>query len=157
MSDHVIREAQPQDCAAVLKLMRALADFEGYLKGFAVTLEQVKTRFLDPEDVGVLVADLDGEICGILVYYFLPVSFDMKPWMVVKELFVDADHRGSQMGEGLMHMAASICKNRGGSKIKWEVLASNHAAKNFYLKLGGQIESDWQTMSLKPSEIKTDI
>ena len=48
---------------------------------------------------GVLVAAEDsGEepycVAGMLVYFYQPFTYDLKPWMVIKELFVAAKCRG---------------------------------------------------------------
>lgn len=151
-----VTPASQADLPDVLSLMRDLAEFEGYLSGFAVTLDVLETLYLEEKAFGILVAkhsDPDsadhGNIAGILVYFFQPFTYDLTPWLIVKELFVSQEFRGQGVGQALMLEARNVCTIRGGSRMKWEVLAQNTAAQAFYKQLGAAVEEDWRTMSLQ--------
>lgn len=149
MSDAIIRPAQLQDCADVLRLMQALAAFEGYLAEFVVTEADLTRLCFNEQRFGILVAELDGKIEAMLVYYFQPFTYDLSPWLIVKELFVSANCRGLSLGRQLMMAAATICAEKGGKKMKWEVLTHNVKARRFYQRLGATLAVDWRIMTLK--------
>ncbi len=151
MEDIRIRVATAEDCPRILELMRELAAFEGYLDAFAVTLDSLRQHYLEQQHIGILAAELNDNIEGILVYFFQPFTYDLTPWMIVKELYVSQACRGLSAGQKLMLAAKDICQQRGGSKMKWEVLTDNLPARNFYEKLGATIADEWRSMSLRVS------
>lgn len=143
-----VRTAQPEDAEAVLTLMQALAEFEGYSAEFRVTLDELVQRCFVRHDFQVLVADCGGELLGMLVYYEQPFTYDLKPWFVIKELYVRDSSRGTGVGRMLMKSVARHCHLQGGSRLRWEVLTDNLAAQRFYGSLGAQPNAGWQTWQL---------
>ena len=151
----VVTPANQADLPDVLLLMQDLAEFEGYLPDFVVTLEALERLYLQQRVFGILVAKYkdsgstkNGRVAGILVYFFQPFTYDLTPWLIVKELFVSEEYRGQGVGEALMLEARNVCKAQGGSRMKWEVLTQNTAAQAFYKQLGASVEENWRTMSL---------
>ena len=148
-----IRSAQPEDAEQLLALMRALAEFEGYIDEFKVTEVELKRRCFADKDFQVLVAENASaqaayKLVGMLVYYSQPFTYDLAPWFVIKELFVSKSARGSGVGKKLMREVARRCAEVGGSRLRWEVLTSNDAAKRFYSSLGAQADTQWQSWHL---------
>ena len=119
--------------------MLELAKFEGYADKFVVTQSDLEERLINNKDFSILVAEVDSKITGILVYYTLPFTYDLKPWLYIKELFIDADYRSLGLGKKLMHGLAIEAKKLGCTKIRWDVLSSNEAAKAFYQSLGAKL------------------
>lgn len=148
-----IRHAIHTDCDDVLKLMKQLAEFEGYADDFCVTHAELKKRLFDEQDFYVLVVEKNKRIVGILVYYYLPFTFDLKPWIYIKELYINSSARGQGFGKHLMTALAQQAKDKGVSKIRWDVLSSNDHAKNFYLSLGASHNKEWQLFSLSSENI----
>ncbi|MBZ7922349.1 hypothetical protein [Ensifer adhaerens] len=82
-----IRPFEHRDVADVLRLMRGLAVFEGYIDKFCVTEADLVGHGLGANPrFGVLVAERGGRAVGIAVYYVIPWTYDLKPTLVVKEL-----------------------------------------------------------------------
>lgn len=152
MTDLTIRQAVPQDCNAVLQLMRELAQFEGYLKDFKVDSLTLLNIIEKQGDTGILVAEQSAEIVGILVYFYQPFTYDLTPWLIIKELYIRASARGTGAGKALFSAAVKQCKARGGSKVKWEVLTNNKPAQHFYTAQGATLNDDWQIMSVRLSD-----
>ena len=148
MSNVVIRKALLNDSAQILQLMRQLAEFEGYADQFKVTQQTIETRCIENPDIGIFVAETNSAIKGILVYFIQPFTYDLSPWLIVKELYIAEDARSLGIGRQLMQAAATHCLQIGGTKMKWEVLTKNDKAKAFYQSLGAELTDDWQTMSL---------
>jgi len=153
-----IRYAMSCDGAQLLKMMRALAKFEGYLTEFKVNERELKSRLFQQADFKCLVAEDNGIIIGYLAYYPLPFTYDLTPWFWIKELYVtdSKKYRRKGIGNSLMRQLIREAHKQGSSKIKWEVLCSNINAQAFYKQLGASVEQQWQTWSLSTEEAKIE-
>lgn len=146
-----IRLASEGDVPALLPLMRALAEFEGYADRFVVTeatlVEQGFTR--SPPDFECFVADSpDGELVGMLVFYMIPFTFRARPTLFVKELYVTEAGRNHGVGEALMRAAAAEAVRRDCGLMKWQVARWNTDAQRFYERLGAGADPEWVDYSL---------
>ncbi|WP_095201188.1 GNAT family N-acetyltransferase [Mesorhizobium carmichaelinearum] len=141
----VVRPFERRDVGAVLVLMRALAVFEGYADKFRVTEADVVEDGLGPSPrFGVFVAEVDGAIVGIAVHYLIPWTYDFRPVVVLKELYVAEAARGMSVGYALVQRLRDHAIGIGASAIKWTVLQSNMPAKAFYRSLDGQADEIWE-------------
>jgi GNAT superfamily N-acetyltransferase len=133
------------DIPAVLPLMRDLAVFEEYLDSFKVDehvlLEQGFR--LEPPNFYCLVAELEAQVVGVLVYYFLPYTAAAKPALFIKELIVAEHARGHGAGTALMRRAALEAQNKGCASMTWTVANWNEAGKRFYESLGASGDPVW--------------
>ena len=152
-----VRHWLEADISSVLPLMRDLAVFEEYIDSFKVTeavlLEQgFKTS---PPNFYCLVAELETQIVGVLVYYFLPFSASAKPVLYIKELFVRDTARGHGAGKMLMRRAALEARDAGCSGVKWTVADWNEPAKRFYKTLGARANPVWIEYGLDSANLET--
>lgn len=150
-----IRAFQKQDIPQLLELMKALAVFEGYIDQFAVTEQSLEDYGLgDNPRFGVLVAPhRSGRLLGMAVHYTIPWTFDLKPTLILKELYVSDQARGSGVGQALIRALAAEAKRVGAPRIKWTVLDSNIPAQKFYSALGGCCDQEWQSWYLDEAAI----
>ncbi|WP_051355390.1 GNAT family N-acetyltransferase [Mesorhizobium erdmanii] len=145
----IVRPFERRDVGAVLVLMRALAVFEGYDDKFRVTEADIVEHGLGPSPrLGVLVAEVDAAIVGIAVHYLIPWTYDLKPVVVLKELYVAGAARGMSVGHALVGRLRDHAIGIGASAIKWTVLRSNEPAKAFYRSLDGQADDIWELWQL---------
>ncbi|PJO79289.1 GNAT family N-acetyltransferase [Neisseria brasiliensis] len=142
---------QETDIEQVWPLMRDLAVFEHYIDSFAITPQIVKERGFDkqPPDFHCLVADSDGLIGGMLVYYFLNYTAQNQPAVYIKELYVSENFRNQKIGEKLMHALYAEAKAKGCGQIKWTVAAWNDAGQRFYQRLGAAEDKEWLNYAWK--------
>ncbi|MCG8910428.1 GNAT family N-acetyltransferase [Pseudomonas sp. DP-17] len=148
-----IREARPDDVPAVLDLMRALAEFEGYLDDFAVDADALLTRAFGPAaQCQVFVAETDA-IVGYAVVQSVSFTFDLRPSVRLKELYVVQGQRGSGTGERLLRRVAQWALEQGAGRLLWDVLTGNDAAERFYSRLGGRRESQWIAYRMDDREL----
>lgn len=113
----IVRPARPDDCTAILAMMRELARFEGYESEFRVTEKALHDGLFEQRQFHVLTASREGAVVGLLTYYFLPFTYDLSPWIYIKELYADKNYRSQGVGSALMKQLAAICRENGGSKF----------------------------------------
>jgi GNAT superfamily N-acetyltransferase len=148
----MIRRAVASDATQLLALMRGLAKFEGYDDRFAVTVDALLERGFSPQrppEFIAWVAEVEGKLVGYAVIYVIPFTFDLRPTLVLKELFIDEAARGRNLGHGLMQAIVEHGRAVNARLIRWQVLPSNEPAKNFYRQLGADVDVDWENWFLE--------
>ncbi len=149
-----VREFCASDGPQLLELMRKLAQFEGYLDQFEVTVESLVQNGLGPEATfNAFVAAIDaaeGEatLLGMAVTYVVPWTFSLTPNLVLKELFVTSDARGRGVGRMLFAAVIEQARQIGAGRIRWTVLANNESAKKFYRSFGARADPEWENWEL---------
>lgn len=148
----MIRRAVASDAPQLLLLMQGLARFEGYHERFAVTVETLLERGFSPDrppEFTAWVAERDGALVGYAVIYVIPYTFDLRPTVVLKELFVEQHARGRRVGDGLMNAVIEHARTLNARLIRWQVLPDNAAAKNFYRRHGAAVDCDWESWGIE--------
>ena len=147
-----VRTAVAADAVALLRSMRALARFEGYDAAFAVTEADLLARGLGSglarEFSAFVAEDADGAIAGYAVVLEIAFTFDLRPTLVLKELYVDAHRRGRGVGAALLARVIAHARERAGGRIEWRVLPGNDAAQAFYRRAGGAPDRAWEHWTL---------
>jgi GNAT superfamily N-acetyltransferase len=139
-----IRPATPGDIPALLRLMQSLADFEDYLDGFAVDATALQQRaFGANAECQIFIASVNNQVMGYAVVLEIAFTYDLRPTMRLKELYVDASQRSAGLGKRLMQAVARWALQRGAGRLNWEVLRGNQRAEAFYQRLGGEPEQKW--------------
>jgi GNAT superfamily N-acetyltransferase len=149
-----VRLANARDAEALLQLMEQLAEFEGYKADFRVTTKDLLARGLaasQGQEFRAFVADCAAVgLSGYAVVQEIPFTFDLRPTLVLKELFVAATDRSRGVGTALMAAVIAYARRRGCGRLRWLVLPGNDAAKRFYERFGGAIDSAWENWVLNP-------
>jgi GNAT superfamily N-acetyltransferase len=95
-----------------------------------------------------LVAELDGEMVGYLLYC---PGYDLDHGgriIHIVDLFVHETARHQGVARALMEAVADICRLSGGKQLLWAVYTPNTLAKEFYERLGATYVRDLQYMRL---------
>lgn len=142
----MIREATPADAADIVRLVRDLATYEREPDAVANTTELVE-RWLFGEDAvaSALVAEVDGAVVGIAVWYRSYSTWTGVPGIYLEDLYVDPAHRGHGFGRGFLEALARIAQERGYARFEWVVLDWNTPAIEFYEALGARPVQQWTT------------
>ena len=143
----MIRRAEASDAPQLLSLMRGLARFEGYDVRFAVTVEALLERGFSPHhppEFTAWVVELDDTLVGYAQIYEIPFTFDLRPTVVLKELFIDEIARGRAFGHGLMSVVIEHARSLNARLVRWQVLPGNEPAKRFYSHHGGAVDAAWE-------------
>jgi len=145
-----IRRALPGDGVCLLEMMRELAAFEGYLDDFRVTASELEARAFGPApQCAILVAQAPGgALAGYAVYLVTPFTYDLRPTVTLKELYVARDCRGQGVAPALLaHLRQQALDIKAG-RIHWLVLPSNDKARRLYRRFGGAPDTDWEHWQL---------
>jgi ribosomal protein S18 acetylase RimI-like enzyme len=140
------RPARRADAPRLLRLMRGLAQFEGYLESFAVTRRELERRaFGHNAQCAIEIAEdlVSGNILGYAVILTTPYTYDLKPTLTLKELYVEPHARGLGVGKTLMRAVAARAMALSAGRLRWDVLPGNDRAESFYRSLGGRRVDDW--------------
>jgi len=148
-----IREARREDAAAVGALA---GEFASYLRSLGdLTDFQFSARaylrdgFGDEPVFKGLVAEIDGEIAGYLLYHF-GYDTDLAARILhVIDLYVRPDSRRQGVGRALMKRAGEVCLSAGGRALFWAVYSPNRPAFQFYERLGARYSEDMRFMYLR--------
>ena len=151
-----IRTFRPDDAEQLLRLMQQLAEFEGYLDKLTVKETDLIAHGTGPSPkFQAFVAHLEDSstLIGMAVTYLIPWTYDLKPTLVLKELFVDEHWRGRTVGLSLMKAVAKHGVSEGAGRLQWNVLPSNSKAERFYRSLGGIRDPDWDPWCMSAGDL----
>lgn len=149
-----VRPAGPEDSGEILRLLRLLAAFEGEPDGVAVTEEIIRADgFGDHPCFEVLLAEFEGRVRGLMVVYAGYSSWRGAPTMVVHDLYVEEEVRGSGAGFTLLRAAAALARERDCCRLDVNVLDWNTDARRFYEAQGFAPLEHWRPHRLDRSGI----
>ena len=138
-----IRKGQITDMPAVLELIKELAVFENEPSAVVVTATDLeRDGFSDRPLFQTYVADVDGEIVGMALYYYRYSTWKGKT-IHLEDLVVTEKMRGSGVGFALYSEIIKQGHSDGVRRIEWNVLDWNTPAIDFYKKTGAKILDDW--------------
>lgn len=141
----IVRRATPGDEPAILRLVHALALYEhepDAVKASEASLTE--TLFAPDAQVFAHVAEIEGEIIGIAVWFLNYSTWTGRPGIYLEDLVVDETVRRNGAGRGLFRALAQEALARGCVRIDWAVLDWNESAMGFYRAIGGRPQTGWQ-------------
>jgi GNAT superfamily N-acetyltransferase len=90
-------------------------------------------RFFDPDEpVHALVADIDGQLVGLVHYLFHRSTILIEPNCYLQDLFTSEAARGRGVGEALIRAVYDAAKAAGGSVVYWHTHETNATARKLY-------------------------
>ena len=136
-----IRKANLDDMEAVHALVRELADYEKGLHRVTTTPESYRKDFAE-KVFDAFVADANGEIIGIAIYYMNFSTWRGK-MMYLEDFIVKESMRGHGIGAKLFEAFLEEAKRQESTMVKWQVLDWNEPAIHFYKKYDVVFDNDW--------------
>lgn len=134
-----VRDATAADAAALDRMIRELAAYEGHTGELAFTVDRLTQALSgDPPRLRAVIAeDADGAV-GFVTY-----TIDYAIWtggdvVRVDDVFVRERARGGGVGARLMLRIAELAV-AGGMSSRWEIEPANLRAQRFYDSLGAEI------------------
>jgi GNAT superfamily N-acetyltransferase len=151
-----IRPAQPGDEADILRLIQVLADYEREPDAVQLTAGQLRAHlFADVPRVFAHVAEHDGRIVGMAVWFLNFSTWTGRHGIYLEDLFVDPAVRDGGIARGLLRALAAEAKERDCPRIDWAVLDWNELAKGFYRRLGARHIQTWEPWRLDGDALAT--
>ncbi|WP_336958685.1 GNAT family N-acetyltransferase [Chryseobacterium contaminans] len=149
MSDVIIRKAVQEDCFSMLELIKELAEYEKALHEVTVTLDEFTEDGFGKSPVwGAFVAELNGEIVGISLYYDRYSTWKGRR-LYLEDLVVTEKMRGKQIGKLLFDATVEHGKSNAYSGMVFQVLNWNEPAINFYKKYSPKFDDEWLNVSIE--------
>lgn len=151
-----LREATPGDIPAVMRLVRALADYEHLLHEVVATEADYHQLLFGPDRLGfATLVEIDGAAVGGVLWYFTLSSFTGKRKLFVEDVFVDPDHRGSGLGLAMFRHLARRAVAEDCWGMEWRVLNWNAPSIRFYQQIGAKPVTDWTMQQLRGDALTT--
>ncbi|HEY0319380.1 MAG TPA: GNAT family N-acetyltransferase [Pyrinomonadaceae bacterium] len=131
----IIRSVAPTDFARWEPL------WEGYNSFYERTLAPEITlmtwsRFFDAyEPVHALVAELDGQLLGLVHYIFHRSTSMISPVCYLQDLFTAESARGKGIGRALIESVYERAKSAGSPRVYWQTHETNLTAMKLYDKV----------------------
>jgi GNAT superfamily N-acetyltransferase len=144
-----IEPARPRDTAALVALIRALAEYEKLAHLVVGTEAQLAEELFGARPVIEAVLGWEGTQPVAFALYFHNFStFLARRGLYLEDLFVVPQARGRGYGKALMRHVARIAVERGCGRFEWAVLDWNRPAIDFYRSLGAEVLPDWRICRL---------
>ncbi len=150
-----IRLAIPGDIEDIHRLIYELAVYEKAPDEMVATVAQIKESLFNESPVAFChVAEVDGQIVGIALWFLNYSTWLGKPGIYLEDLFVQPEYRGHGIGKGFMKTLAQLCIERGYERFQWWVLDWNESSIEFYKSLGAVGMDEWTVFRLSGGALK---
>ncbi len=140
----VIRKAEPGDAATLLRLIRALAEYEKLVD--LVENDEARIResfFCSAPRAFCDLAEVAGEPVGYAIWFYSYSTFTGRHGIFLEDLYVEPAHRGAGMGKALIRNLAARCTAERLTRLEWSVLDWNEPSIEFYRALGATPLDGW--------------
>jgi GNAT superfamily N-acetyltransferase len=150
-----IRRARPGDEHDILGLVRGLATYERAAHAVKATPEGLAAAlFAEHPSVFAHVAELDGRMVGIAVWFFNYSTWTGRHGIYLEDLFVDPDVRRAGVARALFEALGGEARRHDCARIDWAVLNWNDLAKDFYRRIGAHKLTEWEMWRLDGDELE---
>jgi GNAT superfamily N-acetyltransferase len=148
-----IRAAAPSDVAELLRLVRALAEYEKLAAMAVGTAAMLDEALFGPRPAAeALVAERAGRVVGFALFFTTFSTFLCQPGLYLEDLFVEPEQRGAGIGRALLRRLAALAAERGCGRLEWRVLDWNAPSIRFYESLGASLLKEWVLVRMTQRE-----
>jgi GNAT superfamily N-acetyltransferase len=152
----VIRAAESEDVPLILRMIKALAEYEKLSDAVTTTEDRLRDSLFTRHAAEVLLAYAGEEPAGFAVFFHNFSTFLGRQGMYLEDLFVRQEWRGHGLGKRLFARVAQLAVERGCGRMEWSVLDWNEPAIGFYRRLGAQAMDEWTVFRLTGAAL-TDV
>jgi len=151
-----VRPITPDDVAAVVGLVRELAEYEKARHEARMTEDQLSAAlFGDSRALFGHVAVADGQVVGMALWFLNFSTWRGTHGVYLEDLYVQPQHRGSGLGRELLRTLADVCVQRGYDRLEWSVLDWNTPSIDFYRAAGALPMDEWTVFRLTEEALTT--
>ncbi|SHK18365.1 L-amino acid N-acyltransferase YncA [Roseomonas rosea] len=150
-----LRDAIPADLPEVVRLVRALADYEKLLHEAVGTEEDFRALLFGEKPLlHAVLAEVEGRVVGQALWFNNVSTFTGKPGIYLEDIFVEPDSRGLGIGKAFFRYLAQKAVREGWTRLDWQVLDWNEPSIAFYRGLGAQGMKEWMNQRLSGEALK---
>ncbi len=151
----MIRYAVTEDAPRILQLIKDLAEYERVPLEAKATLEQIEeTIFADKPTAFCHVAEDNGLVVGISIWFLNYSTWLGKPGIYLEDLYIDPAYRSKGYGLALLKELGKICVERDYERLQWWVLDWNEPSIEFYKSLGAVPMDEWTVFRVSGQALK---
>ena len=148
-ADVRIDPAREQDVPLILRLIKALAEYERLSHQVVATEATLRDTLFGPNpSAEAAIAYTGNEPVGFAVWFYSYSTFLSRPGLYLEDLFVLPAWRGRGIGQALIRHLARIAVERGCGRMEWSVLDWNEPAIRFYRRIGARPMDEWTVYRL---------
>ena len=150
-----IRDAVVEDVPAILEMLSESACDQGFEDEVGITASDlISDGFGRNPKFLCVVAELDGQIAGMALFFFVYSTWGSKTVLYLEDLYVRRNVRKMGVARSLLKHLARVATEKGCARIQWLVHAENLTAIQFYESIGARSLTDWTLMNLKGEAIE---
>lgn len=151
-----LRSAELRDVAAIVQLIRELAEFEQLIHLVQVTPEKLRPQLFGERPVAeAMVAEREGEVVAFALFFTNFSTFLAQPGLYLEDLYVKPAHRGAGIGRALLARLAALAVERQYGRFEWSVLDWNANAIRFYQGMGATVMPEWRICRVTGEALNT--
>lgn len=148
-----VRRGKPEDIPSVYALVRELAEYEKAPDAVTNTIERMtEYAFGKNPCYFLLVAEVDGEISGMAIY-FIKYSTWKGKGIFLDDIVVSERYRRQGTGKLLFDEVIREAIRMDAHTMHWQVLDWNTPAIEFYKKYHCSFENEWIDCKLTRKQI----
>ena len=145
----MIREAKIGDIAAIHDLIVQLAIYEKEPNAVVATAAEISESLFGDRPVAYAhVAEIDGVIVGIAIWFLNFSTWQGEHGIYLEDLFIRPQYRGQGWGKKLLQYLAAKCNDNDWGRFQWWVLDWNTPAIEVYKRLGAVPMDEWTVYRL---------
>jgi GNAT superfamily N-acetyltransferase len=149
-----VRKATKEDIPVLMALVKELAEFEKAPQEVLTSEEELlKDGFGEKPAFEAIVAELDGKVKGMAVYYFSYSTWKGRS-MYIDDIVVFKEARGNGLGKALMDTLVEVAKEENVGKLHWQVLDWNEPAITFYKKYFASFDAEWVNVAVSRENLQ---
>ena len=148
-----IRRATREDMPFVFALIKELADYENESEQVETSAKELgRDGFCKNPLFKVVLAEVDGDVAGMVFYYFGYSTWKGK-MLYIEDIVVTERLRRNGIGKQLFDFMRREARKENAKQIRFHVLDWNEPAINFYKKNGVSLDGNWVLCKLEDKEI----
>jgi GNAT superfamily N-acetyltransferase len=147
--------AQVDDVPVILRMIKALAEYEQLTHEVVATEEDLRQSLFGPRPAGEVLLAYSGDMpIGFALFFHNFSTFLGRHGLYLEDLFVVPEWRGRGVGKQLLAHVASIAESRNCGRMEWAVLDWNESAIAFYQRMGAHVLDEWRLCRLTGHELR---
>lgn len=149
-----VHTASIEEVPLLLEMIREFATFEK-LREEATITEAVLARdgFGPQPRFRTLIAEWSRAAAGYAICFPIYSTFQ-GPALFLEDVYVRPQFRDKGIGKALIGEVAAMALREGCGALRWEVLAWNQPAIDFYRRLGATFLDDWKAVRIEGEALR---